>query len=149
MTAGAPRSARPVDPASRELAEDLARRSGLTLNEWLARLMADEGPEDATSQDYFTQGPSTYMQSPRPAAPAPPRYEALGHPADEVGRVTQALERLSDRIETAESRQALAIAGVERSVREVISRIDAAEREQMQVAARYEGVAQEVQAKFA
>ena len=143
MTAGAPRSARQVDPASRELAEDLARRSGLTLNEWLARLMADEGPEDATSQDYFAQASANYVPVPR--TPAAPRYETAGHPADEVGRVTQALERLSDRIETAESRQALAIAGVERSVREVIARIDAAEREQMQVAARFEGVAQEVQ----
>ena len=71
------------------------------------------------------------------------------HPADEVGRVTQAIERLSDRIDTAESRQALAIAGVERSVREVIARIDAAEREQMQVAARFEGEVQEVKAETA
>ncbi len=135
MTAGAPRSARPVDPASRELAEDLARRSGLSLNEWLARLMADEGPEDATSQDYFTQ----------PARAPTQRYETASHPSDDVGRVAQALERLSDRIESAENRQAMAIAGVERSVREVISRMDVAEREQMQVAARFEGAVQEVQ----
>jgi localization factor PodJL len=143
MTAGAPRSARQVDPATRELAEDLARRSGMTLNEWLARLIADEGPEDATSQDYFAQSSPNYVPIPR--TPPAPRYETAGHPADEVGRVAQALERLSDRIETAESRQALAIAGVERSVREVIARIDAGEREQMQVAARFEGVTQEVQ----
>ncbi len=137
MAAGVPKSSRNVDPASRQMAEDLARRSGLSLNEWVARLMA-EGPEDATSQDYFTQGAPSYYEAPRAAA-AEPRYEAIGHPADEVGRVTQALERLSDRIESAENRQALAIAGVERSVREVIGRIDAAEREQMQVAARLEG----------
>lgn len=136
MAAGAPKSSRYVDPASRQMAEDLARRSGLSLNEWVARLMA-EGPEDATSQDYFTQGAPSYYEAPRAAAE--PRYEAIGHPADEVGRVTEALERLSDRIESAENRQALAIAGVERSVREVIGRIDAAEREQMQVAARFEG----------
>jgi localization factor PodJL len=118
------------------MAEDLARRSGLSLNEWVARLMA-EGPEDATSQDYFSQPAPSYLEAPRAAAQ--PRYEAAGHPADEVGRVTEALERLSDRIGSAESRQALAIAGVERSVREVIGRLDAGEREQMQVAARFEG----------
>ncbi len=140
MTAGAPRGARLVDPASRQMAEDFARRSGLTLNEWLARLMAEEGPEDATSQDYFAQ-PSTSYLAPRPS---PHRYESAGHPADEVGRVTLAIERLSDRIETAESRQVLAISGIERSVREVISRIDLAEREQKQVAARFEGAVQEV-----
>jgi localization factor PodJL len=136
MTAGAPRSARMVDPESREMAEDLARRAGMSLNEWLARLMAD-GPEDATSQDYFVQSTS-YLDPPRGAhAPA----------ADEVRRVADALERLSDRIESAESRQALAIAGIERSVREVIGRIDAGEREQMQVAARFEGVSQEIQSE--
>ena len=139
MTAGAPRSARYVDRASREMAEDLARRSGLTLNEWVSRLMA-EGPEDATSQDYFSQPPS-YVEAPRAAAA--PRYEALGHPADEVGRVTQAIERLSDRIEGAESRQALAIAGIERSVREIIARIDAGERDQHQTSSRLESALQE------
>jgi localization factor PodJL len=121
------------------LAEDLARRSGLTLNEWVSRLMA-EGPEDATSQDYFTQS-SSYVEAPRAATN--PRYETLGHPADEVGRVTQAIERLSDRIEGAESRQALAIAGIERSVREVIARIDSTERDQQQVSARLESALQE------
>jgi localization factor PodJL len=145
MAAGIPRSARYVDPASRQMAEDLARRSGLSLNEWVARLMA-EGPEDATSQDYFSQPAPGYLDAPRsaPYGATQPRYEAVGHPADEVGRVTTAIERLSDRIETAESRQALAIAGIERSVREVIARIDSAEREQTQVAARFEGGLQEV-----
>jgi localization factor PodJL len=112
----------------------------MTLNEWVSRLMA-EGPEDATSQDYFNQPSAHYLEEPRMSAE--PRYETLGHPADEVSRVTQAIEALSERIATAESRQALAIAGIERSVREVIDRIDAAEREQMQVAARFEGDVQE------
>ena len=146
MTAGAPRNARYMDASSRETAEDLARRSGMTLNEWVARLMA-EGPEDATSQDYFNQSSTNYVAQPRDVGT--PRYEAVVHPADEIGRVTQAIERLSDRIATAESRQALAISSVERSVRDVISRIDSAEREQMQVAARFEGEVQEVKAETA
>ena len=41
MAAGVPKSSRYVDPASRQMAEDLARRSGLSLNEWVARLMAE------------------------------------------------------------------------------------------------------------
>jgi len=145
MTAGAPRNARYMDASSRETAEDLARRSGMTLNEWVSRLMAD-GPEDATSQDYFSQSSSNYVAQSRDVAP---RYETAGHPADEIGRVSQAIERLSDRIATAESRQALAISSVERSVREVIGRLESAEREQMQVAARFEGEVQEVKAEAA
>src|SRR5580658_7521811 len=108
MSSGAYKSARYLDPTIRQAAEDLARRSGMTLNEWVSRLMA-EGPEDATSQDYFTQGSPNYMEAPRNTANA--RYETYSHPADEVGRVADAIERLSDRIESAESRQALAIAG--------------------------------------
>ena len=79
MKAGGPRSvAKIVDPTSREMAEDLARREGISLQEWLSKVAA-EGPEDATSQDYFVQG----------AAGA-----RLG-PADDPRRVTDALERLS------------------------------------------------------
>ncbi|HEX3916960.1 MAG TPA: peptidoglycan-binding protein [Caulobacteraceae bacterium] len=124
------------------MAEDLARRSGMSLNEWVSRLMAD-GPEDATSQDYFSQPASprgAYVETPRESSP---RFEAATHPVDEIGRVTGAIERLSERMAVAENRQALAIAGIERSVREVITRIDSAEREQMQVAARVEGDVQE------
>ncbi|HEY3800697.1 MAG TPA: peptidoglycan-binding protein [Caulobacteraceae bacterium] len=138
------------------MAEDLARRSGLSLNEWVSQLMA-EGPEDATSQEFFGQPAPAYAEpqrqhvAPRYEVANPrdggPRYDAARYepPRDEeVGRVTAALERLSDRIENAESRQALAIAGVERSVREVIARIDAGEREQMQTGARLDGEVQEV-----
>ena len=73
MTAGAPRNARYMDASSRETAEDLARRSGMTLNEWVSRLMA-EGPEDATSQDYFNQSQANYVAQPRDAGT--PRYIA-------------------------------------------------------------------------
>jgi localization factor PodJL len=108
----------------------------MSLNEWVSRLMAD-GPEDATSQDYFSQPAprGTYVETPRESSP---RFEAVTHPVDEIGRVTSAIERLSERMEVAENRQALAIAGIERSVREVITRIDSGEREQMQVAATVE-----------
>ena len=59
------------------MAEDLARRSGLSLNEWVSSLMA-EGPEDATSQDYFSQSSANYIEAPR--VTAEPRYEAVDHP---------------------------------------------------------------------
>ncbi|HEY1750537.1 MAG TPA: peptidoglycan-binding protein [Caulobacteraceae bacterium] len=108
-----------------------------------------EGPEDATSQEYFSQPQGGYLEASRgsPFGASQPRYEALGHPADEVGRVTSAIERLSERIEAAESRQALAVAGIERSVREVIGRIDDAEREQTQIGTRFEGALREARSE--
>jgi len=108
------------------------------------RLLADEGPEDAISQDYFASA-DTYLETPRADRAAPSRMEIPQHPADEVGRVTQALDRLSARIEAAEHRSTLAISGVDQTVRGMLQRLDSAEREQNAVAARFEGAVQEVQ----
>ena len=46
MTSGAPWSVKGIDPKAREVAKDLARRSGMTLGEWLNRvILEDEGPD--------------------------------------------------------------------------------------------------------
>lgn len=124
MTAGGARSAKNIEPGGGPSAEDPPRA---------ARRDAGD-PEDATSQDYFNE----------PSARPPTRGRARAETGDETGRVTDAIERLSDRIESAESRQALAIAGVERSMRDVIARIDASEREQMHSATRIETEVQAV-----
>ena len=147
MSAGAPQNTKGLDPSTRQAAADLARQSGLSLNEWVSQLMADEGPEDATSQDYFASSPAEalFVEAPRADRGAPSRIETPEHPADEVGRVTQALDRLSQRIEAAEQRSTLAISGVDQTVRGVLGRLDGAEREQTAVAARFEGAVQEVQ----
>ena len=177
MTSGAPWSVKGIDPKAREVAKDLARREGLTLGEWLNRMiLEEEGPEEITSESYFAdarfledepEAPAaaperparTYYETPRveparPEAPrpdpsraeAPPaRWEAPEHPADEIGRVALALDRLTERIETSEGRTGLAITGVEHSVRDAIARIEAAERESIAVAARFEGAVEEVQ----
>ncbi len=150
MTSGAPWSVKGIDPKAREVAKDLARRSGMTLGEWLNRMiLEDEGPEEITSQAYFEERPAkAYFETPRAREPVysaietperPSRYEAPQHPGDEIGRVALALDRLTDRIEQSEGRTGLAIAGVEHSVREAVARIEAAEREQIAIAARFEG----------
>src|SRR5690606_15909154 len=43
--AAAPWSVKGIDPKAREIAKDLARRSGMTLGEWLNSMIMDE-PED-------------------------------------------------------------------------------------------------------
>ena len=194
---GTPWSVKGIDPKAREVAKDLARRSGMTLGEWLNRMiLEDEGPEDVASESYFTdprdrpnpveraqvergpverdqveRGPverarverdyadyetrpfverpvRTYYETarapeppmrPEPLRPTPSRYEAPEHPADEIGRVALALDRLTDRIESSETRTGLAISGVEHSVREAVARIEQSERESVAVAARFEG----------
>jgi localization factor PodJL len=55
MTAGAPWSVKGIDPKAREVAKDLARRSGMTLGEWLNQvILEDEAPvEDAPRYPTF------------------------------------------------------------------------------------------------
>jgi localization factor PodJL len=145
MTAGAPRTGAGIESQARELVEDLARRSGLSAAELLRRLAAEEGPEDVSSQDFFTTSEkSPYFERARAGADAPARIEALGHPADELQNMTGALDRLTDRIEAAENRSTVAIGGIEKSVQQVISRLDEVEREQVAVASRFEGAVHEL-----
>jgi localization factor PodJL len=159
MTSGAPWSVKGIDPKAREVAKDLARRSGMTLGEWLNRMiLEDDAPEEITSQAYFeerqTRAERVYVEAPRepvlaPAAfeVAPGRYEAPQHPGDEMGRVAMALDRLSGKIDRPEPRptpEALAAGAV---LNEAMARIEAAEREAVAVAARFEGAVQEARAE--
>ncbi|MBI1407273.1 MAG: Localization factor PodJS [Caulobacter sp.] len=150
MTAGAPWSVKGIDPKAREIAKDLARRSGMTLGEWLNHMIVEgEAPEDDALATEGQRGPAdpTILETPRPDAP--PRYEAVQHPADEVGKVADAIERLTARIEAAEQRSTLAISGIDQSVRGALSRLEGAEREQTSVAARFEGAVDELKTEQA
>ena len=50
MTAAAPWSVKGIDPKAREVAKELARRSGMTLGEWLNRIiLEDDVPEEVSS----------------------------------------------------------------------------------------------------
>ncbi|WP_243692087.1 peptidoglycan-binding protein [Caulobacter sp. BK020] len=131
----------------------------MTLGEWLNRMIIEGEGFDAASLEAFGEPgrPSlavnndranpSYYETARGGAPS--RIEAREHPADEVGRVAVALDRLTDRIEAAEKRSAQAISGIDESVRGALQRLVAAEREQVAVAARFEGVADEIKSEQA
>ena len=71
MTSGAPWSVKGIDPKAREVAKDLARRSGMTLGEWLNRMiLEDDAPEEITSQSFFEERPTRGARAPRAAEAA-------------------------------------------------------------------------------
>ena len=153
MTSGAPWSVKGIDPKAREIAKDLARRSGMTLGEWLNQMILDDGVTAAASPELepprhavpsAPQSMSAVFASPVPAAPEPRQLHR-----DELERVFEGLDRLSARIEAAEHRSTLAISGIDQSVLGVLSRMENAEREQVQVAARFEGALDEVRTEQA
>src|SRR5258707_1300341 len=107
MTAGAPWSVKGINPKAREVAKELARRSGMTLGEWLNRvILEDDVPEEVTSEDHFTARPHrSFFDTSKPHIQAP----ANSSRPDEFGRIAFALDRLTDRIEASETRTGLAI----------------------------------------
>jgi hypothetical protein len=61
---GAPWSVKGIDPKAREVAKDLARRSGMTLGEWLNHvILEDDLPEDASSEEQITERPTRAPRS--------------------------------------------------------------------------------------
>ena len=131
MSAGAPWSVKGIDPKAREVAKELARRSGMTLGEWLNRvILEDDVPEEVTAEEQFAGRPRRTSHDPnveafRPAALAPQRPDSE--------RIALVLERLTDHIAAAETRNGLAVSGVEHSVRLATARIDTTEREHAQL----------------
>ncbi|HEX6858843.1 MAG TPA: hypothetical protein VF138_01395 [Caulobacteraceae bacterium] len=97
MTAPAPWSVKGIDPRAREVAKELARREGVTLGEWLNRMITE--------------------QREVPAEAPPPRFVHT-EPADPIP--------------------------LEPSVRGLLGRVERGEREQIAVAARFEGLAEEL-----
>jgi len=121
MSAAAPWSVKGIDPKAREIAKDLARRSGLTLGDWLNQRILDEsGGEDAV--------------------------EASPIASDELANLNEILGRLAEQVDTSERRSTLAISGIDQRVFAVLSRLETAERDQVAVAARFEGALDEVKA---
>src|ERR1700679_4384315 len=140
MTASQPWSVKGIDPKAREAAKDLARRSGMTLGEWLNQvILEDETPEQA-----YAPPPPPVVERRPIAAPLYRRAELPSHSRDDILRVTEALDELATRIEAAESRTAQTIGGVDQTVSALVARLDGAERENTVIAARFEGVAEEM-----
>ena len=128
MTAAGPWSVKGIDPKAREIAKDLARRSGMTLGEWLNQMIIEGEPEAPPSapeprrplDDLYREA-----QSGRRLGAYTPRS---GEDAD-AARLGRAVETLATRLEAAEHRSVLAISGIDQSVMGVLARLDDIERE--------------------
>jgi localization factor PodJL len=62
MTAAGPWSVKGIDPKAREVAKDLARRSGMTLGEWLNQMIIDGGDGDLAPPPPFEDSAPSYGQ---------------------------------------------------------------------------------------
>jgi localization factor PodJL len=148
MSAGAPWSVKGIDPKAREIAKDLARRSGMTLGEWLNTMIIEgEAEEDSVVTPFARRASVAYAGHDRrgrsrrldDAYAGPERELEDG----EFAAVTRALEALTARIEAAENRSTLAVSGVNQAVAGLLARLETAERDQSATSARLEHVAED------
>jgi localization factor PodJL len=130
MTTAGPWSVKGIEPKARELAKDLARRSGMTLGEWLNQMITEVEDEE---------------YAPPPSRPSPVREIRLSSDT-ELKRITRALDTLTHRMEAAENRSTLAISGIDQQVMGVLARIEGVERDRVAVAARLDSDLEEVRA---
>jgi localization factor PodJL len=141
MSSAGPWSVKGIDPKAREIAKDLARRSGMTLGEWLNQMIIEGEPEGQPSANPFA---ARDYPPPPPPEPARPVLQAPRGQGDDAHRIASALEAFSSRLEAAEHRSTLAISGIDQSVMGVLSRMEGIERDQTAIGARFEGSVDEV-----
>lgn len=119
MSAAAPWSVKGIEPKAREIAKDLARRSGMTLGEWLNQMILDD--ED----DGVTPLPRRHQAVPRDDRRARLRRLDDAYGRDEtLDRVAASVEMIAERLEASERRSTTAITGVDQAVSGLVHRLD-------------------------
>lgn len=151
MTAAAPWSVKGIEPKAREIAKDLARRSGMTLGEWLNTMIMDDDDDGVTPlprrahaaesidrrgrmrrmDDAYDAGSereaSGARQPGQGRATDRQTYSDFGRDPgrDEVlHRVAASVDAIAARLEASERRSTLAIQGVDQAVSGLLRRID-------------------------
>lgn len=145
MSQTGPWSVKGIDQRARDAAREAAMAEGITLGEYLNRLlMAAEDTEYNEVRNPYYEGPSYsgsgYRGAPRQPRPDPrhdSRYDTRPDPA-------QVLERLSRRIEATEARSTLAITGIDHTVLGLVARLENTEQTSAAIAGHVEGVIEEL-----
>lgn len=143
MSQTGPWSVKGIDQRAREAAREAAMAEGITLGEYLNRLLmsAEDAPYEDMRSPY--DGPSYGNPSYR-NPPRPPQNQYRGEPRPQQQDAASALERLSRRIEASEARSTLAITGIDHTVLGLVARIQNTEQTSAAVAGHVEGLIDEM-----
>ena len=151
MTAAAPWSVKGIDPKAREIAKDLARRSGMTLGEWLNSMIMDEPDDDdgVATLPRRSPIPDPYDRRSRSRrlddvyGEDAHRHEGLGR-HENLGRMGASLEVIAERLEAAERRSTLAIQGIDQAVAGLVRRLETQDEAEAAKARRIDDIAEEL-----
>jgi len=141
VSAAAPWSVKGIDPKAREIAKDLARRSGMTLGEWLNSMIMDEPDEDegVTPLPRRTPIPDPYDRRSRSRR----LDDVYGADEDDL-RLGASLEIIAGRLEAAERRSTIAIQGVDQAVAGLVRRMEKQDEIGLGYARRIDDIADEL-----
>jgi len=133
--AAAPWSVKGIDPKAREVAKDLARRSGMTLGEWLNSMIMEDGDEDDgvqplprrphASESIERRGRSRRLDDAYDMAQRGYRDST----DDTLHRVAASVDAIAARLEAAERRSTIAIQGVDQAVSGLVRRLEAQDQQ--------------------
>ena len=142
MSAAAPWSVKGIDPKAREIAKDLARRSGMTLGEWLNSMIMDEPDEDedVTPLPRRTPIPDPYDRRSRSRR----LDDVYGREDDRSARLGASLEVIADRLEAVERHSTVAIQGVDQAVAGLVRRLEKQDEIGLGYARRIDDIADEL-----
>lgn len=127
MASGTPWSIKGIDPRARAIAKSAARKEGMTLGEWLNSVILEDGEPAAERSKAWDK----LAGFPGFARPGGGGGDDDG-PGDEDSELNNIVQRLSERLEAAEQRSALALTGVDHSVLNLARRLERIEDERDQ-----------------
>lgn len=140
--AAAPWSVKGIEPKAREIAKDLARRSGMTLGEWLNTMIMEDGDEDEgftplsrrahAADSYERRGRSRRVD------------DVYGGGDDQLGRLGASIDAIAARLEAAERRSTVAIQGVDQAVAGLVRRLDGQDQAGKDWGRRIDDIAEEL-----
>lgn len=141
--AAAPWSVKGIDPKAREIAKDLARRSGMTLGEWLNGMIMD-GDDDDDGVTPLPRRPHVNDIFERRGRSRRLDDAYAGTADDTLQRVAASIEAIAERLEAAERRSTVAIQGVDQAVSGLVRRLDGQDRQGAVYGRRIDDIAEEL-----
>lgn len=142
MSAAAPWSVKGIEPRAREIAKDLARRSGMTLGEWLNTMIMEDGDDEEgvvplsrrphAADSYERRGRSRRVD------------DAYGAGDEPWQRLSASIDAIAGRLEAAERRSTVAIQGVDQAVSGLVRRLDSQDEAGRSYARRIDDISEEL-----
>ena len=140
MSAAAPWSVKGIEPKAREIAKDLARRSGMTLGEWLNTMILEDDDDGVVPLARRPHVSDTYERRGRSRR----LDDAYGAGDEGWQRLGASIDAIAVRLEAAERRSTVAIQGVDQAVSGLVRRLDGQDATGKTYARRIDDIAEEL-----